>query len=207
MTTIRQDAWSTDEDLILAEVVLRHIREGSTQLAAFEEVGQKLSRTSAACGFRWNSTIRKKYESAIHLAKKQRTKIKAIKAPASEEQEVERPQEKKKNVRVFKSKKEEVEPDANVSVEKEEIIEAELEQDENIWNENEPLTMERVIDFLSEYEHSMKLRPQPDEYEHLKIENQRLRERLAKVEEEKSIMKEDYRSLLSIMDRARKLTL
>lgn len=72
MVPIRQDAWSKDEDVLLAEVVLRHIREASTQLAAFEEVGKKLSRTPAACGFRWNSLIRKQYESAIVLAKKHR---------------------------------------------------------------------------------------------------------------------------------------
>lgn len=59
MTAVRQDAWSTEDDLILAEVTLRHIREGSTQLAAFEEVGEKIGRTSAACGFRWNSCVRK----------------------------------------------------------------------------------------------------------------------------------------------------
>ncbi|MGB3889984.1 MAG: RsfA family transcriptional regulator, partial [Priestia megaterium] len=52
MTSSRQDAWTHDEDLLLAEIVLRHIREGGTQLAAFEEVGKKLTRTSAACGFR-----------------------------------------------------------------------------------------------------------------------------------------------------------
>ncbi|MGA9287479.1 MAG: RsfA family transcriptional regulator [Anaerobacillus sp.] len=72
MVPIRQDAWSKDEDVLLAEVVLRHIREASTQLAAFEEVGKTLSRTPAACGFRWNSLIRKQYEAAIALAKKQR---------------------------------------------------------------------------------------------------------------------------------------
>lgn len=72
LVPIRQDAWSKDEDVLLAEVVLRHIREASTQLAAFEEVGKKLSRTPAACGFRWNSLIRKQYEAAIALAKKQR---------------------------------------------------------------------------------------------------------------------------------------
>lgn len=72
MGTTRQDSWSKDEDVLLAEVVLRHIREGSTQLAAFDEVGKKLSRTAAACGFRWNSYVRKQYASAIELAKKQR---------------------------------------------------------------------------------------------------------------------------------------
>ena len=66
---LRQDAWTEDDDLLLAEVTLRHIREGSTQLAAFEEVGEKLGRTPAACGFRWNSCVRKNYESAIQIAK------------------------------------------------------------------------------------------------------------------------------------------
>ena len=74
MTAVRQDAWSTEDDLILAEVTLRHIREGSTQSAAFEEVGEKIGRTSAACGFRWNSCVRKKYDSAISNAKAQRQK-------------------------------------------------------------------------------------------------------------------------------------
>ena len=72
MTAARQDAWTPDDDLLLAEVTLRHIREGGTQLGAFEEVGEKLGRTSAACGFRWNSFVRKKYEAAIQIAKAQR---------------------------------------------------------------------------------------------------------------------------------------
>ncbi|PLR78999.1 RsfA family transcriptional regulator [Bacillus sp. V3-13] len=69
---IRQDAWTEENDLLLAETVLRHVREGSTQLNAFEEVGDKLNRTSAACGFRWNAVVRLRYEKALQLAKKQR---------------------------------------------------------------------------------------------------------------------------------------
>jgi prespore-specific regulator len=69
---VRQDAWSEENDLLLAETVLRHVREGSTQLNAFEEVGDKLNRTSAACGFRWNAVVRHRYEKALQLAKKQR---------------------------------------------------------------------------------------------------------------------------------------
>src|SRR5690242_3202325 len=76
MSPTRQDAWSQDEDLLLAEVVLRYIREGGTQLQAFEEVGKRLSRTAAACGFRWNSYVRKQYKSGIELAKKQRKELK-----------------------------------------------------------------------------------------------------------------------------------
>ena len=32
MSGSRQDGWTEDEDAYLAEVVLRHIKEGSTQL-------------------------------------------------------------------------------------------------------------------------------------------------------------------------------
>jgi len=85
MSPTRQDAWSQDEDLLLAEVVLRHIREGGTQLQAFEEVGKQLSRTSAACGFRWNSFVRKQYKSGIELAKKQRKELKKQNAHVEQE--------------------------------------------------------------------------------------------------------------------------
>ncbi|RPF56093.1 RsfA family transcriptional regulator [Aquisalibacillus elongatus] len=71
----RQDAWTKDEDLLLAETVLRYIREGKTQMKAFEEVGNRLSRTPQACGFRWNANLRKQYRQAIGLAKQSRKKI------------------------------------------------------------------------------------------------------------------------------------
>jgi len=61
----RQDAWSHEEDVLLAETVLQYIREGKTQLAAFEEVGRQLRRTAAACGFRWNAEVRKRHLDAI----------------------------------------------------------------------------------------------------------------------------------------------
>lgn len=72
MKVERQDAWTEDEDIILAEITLRYIREGRTQLDAFQAVSKKLSRTPAACGFRWNSTVRKQYREAIRLAKQER---------------------------------------------------------------------------------------------------------------------------------------
>jgi len=69
---IRQDAWSKDNDLFLANTVLKHVREGSTQLKAFEEVGEVLNRTGAACGFRWNAVVRQHYIQAMEIAKKER---------------------------------------------------------------------------------------------------------------------------------------
>jgi prespore-specific regulator len=69
----REDSWNDEHDQLLAETVLSHIRTSSTQLAAFEESASKMNRTAAACGFRWNKDVRKKYENAIQLAKQNRS--------------------------------------------------------------------------------------------------------------------------------------
>jgi len=50
MSKKRQDGWTKDEDTMLTEIVLRHIRTGKTQLEAFKQAGEALSRTAAACG-------------------------------------------------------------------------------------------------------------------------------------------------------------
>jgi prespore-specific regulator len=73
--TTRSDAWTVEDDQKLAEIVLRHISEGSTQLNAFVESANLLGRTPAACGYRWNGVVRKHYEEHIKeakLAKKER---------------------------------------------------------------------------------------------------------------------------------------
>ncbi|NLY79405.1 MAG: RsfA family transcriptional regulator [Lysinibacillus sp.] len=72
MVKVRQDAWLKENDELLAEAVLRHVKEGSTQLNAFEEAGDKLNRTAAACGFRWNAVVRKQYEKELAEAKRER---------------------------------------------------------------------------------------------------------------------------------------
>ncbi len=76
MSVTRTDSWTEDHDLLLAETVLRYIREGKTQLEAFEDVAEQIDRTPAACTFRWNSTVRQKYEKAVEIAKKQRLMVK-----------------------------------------------------------------------------------------------------------------------------------
>lgn len=65
-----RDIWTSKDDIFLAETVLKHVRDGSTQLLAFEEVGIKLERTAAACGFRWNKEVRHEFKQAFQNAKK-----------------------------------------------------------------------------------------------------------------------------------------
>ena len=172
----RQDAWTQDEDLILAEIVLRHIREGSTQLVAFEEVGKKLVRTPAACGFRWNSFVRKQYHSGIELAKKQRK------------------ERKKLNYR---------------NDEKAEELYSDLNNDSE---ETAEITLPKVIAFLeqlrddgfeagAENEQVQKLVRQAEE------ENLALREELAELQAKLSSIEDEYRALIEVMDKARKMVI
>lgn len=72
MVISRQDSWTDDNDSLLASTVLQNIRNGGTQLAAFKEVAKLLARTPAACGFRWNSYVRKQYQEEIQQAKQDR---------------------------------------------------------------------------------------------------------------------------------------
>jgi hypothetical protein len=79
MSFIRQDAWSQAEDSRLAEIILKHIESGSTQLAGFAEAAPILSRTVAACGFRWNSVVRRQFGQELSQAKQKRKELKANK--------------------------------------------------------------------------------------------------------------------------------
>ncbi len=189
MSLTRQDAWTQDEDLLLAEVVLRHIREGGTQLQAFEEVGKKLSRTAAACGFRWNSSIRKQYKSGIEVAKKQRKAVK--KSPDGE----------------IGTTSNTGEPNFEY---KEKI---EKEPSRLVKNDSKELTFEDIISYLnklysraiesSDYQENLtlyeeKVRRLEQQLENIYNEKNRLAKELYEMEH-------DYKALIEIMERARKM--
>jgi prespore-specific regulator len=175
---MRQDAWTEEDDRVLAEIILRHIREGSTQLAAFEECAGKLGRTEAACGFRWNAYVRKNNLQGIEIAKAQRKMIKS------------------------RSKK---------------VIRESIESDSSI--ENAELTWNEVIRFLKNQrqEHSLLLNKvrqferesnhKQSELQDLLVAKKILEHELQRLTAEHEMIKEDYKTLVFIMERARKLTL
>ncbi len=185
MSSNRQDAWSQDEDVLLAEVVLRHIREGGTQLQAFEEVGRKLSRTSAACGFRWNSFVRKQYKSGIELAKKQRKQIKKHFSNSKNTYNVEK---KEEHPEVIQKKE---------------------------ASSHEAFSMGSMIQFLQKAEEAVQREEKvKNENIQLQEENLLLKEKLNQIESEikdyKSkfnLLEEDHKSLLFIFEKARKMAL
>ncbi|MDZ5607630.1 RsfA family transcriptional regulator [Bacillus pseudomycoides] len=185
----RQDAWTGEDDLLLAETVLRHIRQGSTQLKAFDEVGDKLNRTSAACGFRWNAEVRQNYEDAVQLAKKQRKALKRSEANVEKKQLLQ-PKQKKKI-----------------------IIDAEFS--EELAANKHSLTMQDVISFLQNLgnnnPHLEKIQIENEDL-HTKLAsfqktNDELEVKLAALTKKQQAIEEDYAMLVRIMDRARKLVL
>ena len=196
----RQDAWSEEDDLLLAETVLRHVREGSTQLNAFEEVGDKLNRTSAACGFRWNAVVRQNYEQALQLAKKQRKQR----------------QRALGNSQAARKKLLYTPPVP--SLEELELEEAGILQTPpttTVTAEPASMTIDHVISFLQT------LKKMNTNHESLQKENERLKKenaeiakrneelekKIAKLEESSSTIQEDYETLMRIMNRARKMVL
>lgn len=55
---VRQDSWTKAEDDVLIKIIYRFVREGRTQMEAFEYAAHRTGRTGAACGFRWNKELR-----------------------------------------------------------------------------------------------------------------------------------------------------
>ncbi|WP_017436926.1 RsfA family transcriptional regulator [Saccharococcus caldoxylosilyticus] len=191
----RQDAWTEEEDLLLAETVLRHVREGSTQLNAFEEVGDKLNRTSAACGFRWNAVVRRRYEQALQLAKRQR----------KERQRLLGQQGGKKKLLYN--------PPVPSLAEIGEITQ--LPEVVSSASESSSITLDQVISFLQTLKtahrrHEVLTKENErlrKENEEMRAKNKELEKKIAKLEENSSTIQEDYETLVRIINRARKLVL
>ncbi len=216
---VRQDAWTEENDLLLAETVLRHVREGSTQLNAFEEVGDKLDRTSAACGFRWNAVVRHQYEKALQLAKKQRKQRQRM---------LGKDQSGKKKL-LYKPPVPTV-SDMDAAVSMTNLVTEQTEASgentmtetilgavmgESNYQATTEMTLEHVISYLQTLNHSsIQLDIFRIENERLKRENAQIKSRNEELEgkvnhlEQNSVsMQEDYETLMKIMNRARKLVL
>jgi RsfA family transcription factor len=79
--TERVDAWSDEHDAILADVIIKNKRQGYTLIKSFEEAAEflssdKLTRTKAACQFRWSNGLKQKYAKEYEEAKAEAEKNK-----------------------------------------------------------------------------------------------------------------------------------
>ncbi|MDC2866731.1 MULTISPECIES: RsfA family transcriptional regulator [unclassified Bacillus (in: firmicutes)] len=208
---VRQDAWTEEDDLLLAETVLRHVREGSTQLNAFEEVGDKLNRTSAACGFRWNAVVRYSYDQALQLAKKHRKD--KMRANGGEQA--------KKRLLYTPPTPSTVTLDDNINIEidieqpVQPVQPMQTMQTTQAMPTDSSIAMHDVIRFLQTLGTSnVKVSALERENERLKQDiaeymrkNAELEQKVEKLEQQSTTVQEDYETLMKIMNRARKLAL
>lgn len=176
---IRQDAWSEEDDLLLAEVALQHVRDGSTQLKAFKEVGSKLNRTAAACGFRWNSVVRKQYEKAFALAKQQRKQLQHF---LQEEEEAQG-----QELRVM-------------------MADTGIRQNARASFNTHALTMNQVIDFLHRFEAaSLESENLREKLETVMREKADLETKYNMLEKRAAAIQEDHEAMIQIFERARQM--
>ena len=209
---VRQDAWTDEDDLLLAETVLRHVREGSTQLNAFEEVGDRLNRTSAACGFRWNAVVRHNYEKALQLAKKQRKQRQRILGN-------DQGGRKKLLYSPPKPSVEEINEIYSMEMAEEQPLTRSIITNSTPVHTEEVhrsgVTLNTVISYLQNLNSSnLQVDILKSENERLKRElaedrgkNKELESKLGQMEQNTITIQEDYETLMKIMNRARKLTL
>jgi prespore-specific regulator len=216
---VRSDAWTHEDDLLLAETVLRYIREGGTQLQAFEEVGDKLNRTSAACGFRWNAEVRRQYDQAISIAKKQRKERKralANSTPASKTVTAEvmtRPTIQ--TVPVEETNHEIQTYQQETAAEMTPAISPPRKDMPTIRSTNLNLSIDDVIGFLANLKKEgtqgtqAKLENErlKSENTDLKRKNEELQRKVQKLSEQHTTIQEDYQALVQIMDRARRMVM
>lgn len=194
MPKVRQDAWSHEDDLLLAETVLRHIREGSTQLRAFDEVGDILNRTSAACGFRWNAEVRQKYEQAVELAKKQRKEKKRKEAK-------QQPTYQKPQTPVS------YQPEEDEFSLPEPVAQTDMRPTKHQSNSTE-IQLEDVIHYLRGLQQeSSSTGSIQNRLTELESQNKELMEHNHQLTSQLESMTEDYQAMIQIMDRARKMVM
>ncbi len=179
MTKVRQDAWVKENDELLAEAVLRHVKEGSTQLNAFEEASDLLNRTAAACGFRWNAVVRRIYEEELTKAKKERKERMRVLNAASK---------RRTNPFYLVPTNNEEEP-ASIPL--------------------SALSLDIVIAYLVRLQHANSSEQDILKWRKLTSllteQKKELEKQLAALQKENKAIKEDYEQFVSIMNRARRL--
>lgn len=179
MVKIRQDAWLKENDELLAEAVIRHVKEGSTQLNAFEEAGDALNRTAAACGFRWNAVVRRLYEKELAEAKKER----------KERMRVLGVNGRRRTQGVFLLQNAQPEETKSIPL--------------------SALNLDIVIAYLLRMQHSSGNDNEATKWRHIantateKV--QELEHQLKRLEQENKEIREDYEQFVQIMNRARRL--
>lgn len=177
--------WTEKEDAILANSMLKSIKDGDTLASGYAEAGEKLNRSIAACRNRWNSVIRRNYETEIKKAKQHKM-------------------EKTHDVVGHLIKEEETLQVAEMNHNQKKLTETKLE--EQFLPDIQHITIEDCIEYLTNSQ-SMKEKNQKLKAENLllKNENERLKLKYNELVKKKRQNEEKYYTLMKIVQQASKL--
>lgn len=64
--------WTIEEDIYLADTILRYIRGGGTQSDAVKIVAENTGRTVSATKYRWHAVVKERYKDELQEALKER---------------------------------------------------------------------------------------------------------------------------------------
>lgn len=81
INNLQGDIWTADDDVLLAETVLRNVRQGNTVVDACKEM-EEISggrRTASASKFRWFTKLVEQYKAGYEIAKAEGKKVKDAK--------------------------------------------------------------------------------------------------------------------------------
>lgn len=212
--------WTPEEDYQVTQTVLDMVAAGSTLQAAFKELEDKLENRSAdAIGFRWNTILKKSFKDEYEVAVKKKKALKGEKA--TEKQTKSRTGRKRGKYRKLnkiakeKSKKdqvvEEVQEELPLETQSSEVVEI-VEPKSSIVTSDD---LNQVADFMTKIHQVLnensELKKQLQEFEQKfnqqQVEMNRYKIAADKAEKRASDIEEDYKAVLSVMDRARKLML
>lgn len=188
--------WNAEEDYKVAQTVLEKVAKGETLTSIYEGLETVLeNRTAAAIAFRWTNVLKKvffdEYEEA--LKKKQKLKVKRLGKTTQVKVKKTQPQQPiQESLKLEETTK--VEPEQPVVEVKKSIV--------------TPEDFKEVSDFMGKItevitENSALKR----ELAQLKSDKSTLEMKVERLEREAQTMEEDYKSILVLMDKARKLML
>lgn len=219
--SLRND-WTPDEDLMLTENILSSLRRGETITKGFENAVEQINitfnnnRTTGAAGFRWHNHVKQDYTKAIELAKQQ-----GKKAKRSATVQVHKEQQKSDIDKV--DEVDEVENFiSQVETNEVEEIQFENKQTPKVEDKVEEQKSEKPIETgveaalnhlssLQEFINSVaqlksKIEVLKAENAVLTSKNSELEKINSRLEKENAEIKEDYAAVLSVIDKARQLT-
>lgn len=80
LNNLEGEVWTEDDDILLAEKVLSHVRSGNSIMNACREMEEKTGgrRSASASKFRWYTRLKPHYQAGYKLAREEGKKKKDI---------------------------------------------------------------------------------------------------------------------------------